>query len=155
MSASCVHHITRDDLCPTRPCTPNKVTVAQCVFKTSATPSSRDAIEGSKCFSGGRRATPGKYRCGKKKPLARSCERRDGAAAAKEEKTSATSFCALPPEAFVFFFFLFWFNATHNPDLQADPEGAPDACSRPEMTLPARMTPFIQYDLSPPTRVDA
>lgn len=49
----------------------------------------------------------------------------------------------------------FLFNATHNPDLQAEPEDAPDACSHPEMTLPACMTPFIQPDLSPPTRVDA
>lgn len=49
---------------------------------------------------------------------------------------------------------LFLFNATHNPDLQAEPEDAPDACSHPEMTLPTRMTPFIQHDLSPPTRVD-
>lgn len=64
------------------------------------------------------------------------------------------SFYALPPEAFAFVFF-FSFNTTHNPDLQADPEDAPDACSHPEMTLPARMTPFIQHDLSPPTRVDA
>lgn len=52
-------------------------------------------------------------------------------------------------------FFSFLFNATHNPDFQADPEDAPDACSHPEMTLPTPMTPFIEHDLSPPTRVDA
>lgn len=62
-----------------------------------------------------------------------------------------------PPGGFclLFFFSPFRFNATHNPDFQADPEDAPDACSHPEMTLPTPMTPFIERDLSPPTRVDA
>lgn len=80
-------------------------------------------------------------------------EWRDGTAAAKKERTSATTFSASPPGGFCFF--SFWFNRTHNSDFQADPEDAPDACSHPEMTLPTRMTPFIEHDLSPPTRVDA
>lgn len=40
------------------------------------------------------------------------------------------------------------FNATHKPDLQAEQASdAPDACSHPEMTLPTRMTLFIERDL--------
>lgn len=39
------------------------------------------------------------------------------------------------------------FDAAHNPD--PDLGEVPDACSRPDLTLPSRMTPFIEDDLSP------